>query len=51
MVQPSGCWWNGPHAWSILTRMEGTNARNAREGFMKKFRHVPALLRKALTYD
>src|SRR4249920_2261738 len=35
----------------ILARMDGTDARSAREGFMKKLRHVPALLRKTLTYD
>lgn len=35
----------------ILARMDGTDARSAREGFTKKFRHVPALLRKTLTYD
>jgi IS30 family transposase len=35
----------------ILPRMEGTDARSAREGFTKKLRHVPALLRKTLTYD
>jgi IS30 family transposase len=35
----------------ILARMEGTDARSAREGFTKKLRHVPALLRKTLTYD
>ena len=34
----------------ILARMDGTDARSAREGFMKKLRHVPALLRKTLTY-
>ena len=35
----------------ILARMEGTDARSAREGFTKKLRHVPTLLRKTLTYD
>ena len=35
----------------LLARMEGTDARSAREGFTKKLRHVPALLRKTLTYD
>ena len=35
----------------LLARMEGTDARSAREGFTNKFRHVPALLRKTLTYD
>ena len=35
----------------ILARMEGTDARSARVGFTKKLRHVPALLRKTLTYD
>ena len=35
----------------ILARMEGTDARSAHEGFTKKLRHVPALLRKTLTYD
>ena len=31
--------------------MDGTDARSACEGFTKKLRHVPALLRKTLTYD
>ncbi|MEK7237205.1 MAG: IS30 family transposase, partial [Nitrospirota bacterium] len=35
----------------ILARMTGTDARSAREGFTKKLRHVPALLRKTLTDD
>jgi IS30 family transposase len=35
----------------ILARMDGTDARSARQGFTKKLRHVPALLRKSLTYD
>lgn len=35
----------------ILSRMEGTDARSAREGFTKTLRHVPARLRKTLTYD
>jgi len=35
----------------LLARMEGTDARSAREGFTKKIRHVPAPLRKPLTYD
>lgn len=35
----------------ILARMDGTDATSAREGFIKKLRHVPALLRKTLTYD
>jgi len=35
----------------ILARMEGTDARSAREGFTKKLRHVPAPLRKTLTDD
>jgi len=35
----------------LLARMEGTDATSAREGFTKKLRHVPALLRKTLTYD
>jgi IS30 family transposase len=35
----------------LLARMEGTDARNAREGFTKKLRHGPALLRKTLPYD
>jgi IS30 family transposase len=33
----------------ILAKMEGTDARSAREGCTKKLRHVPALLRKTLT--
>ena len=35
----------------ILVRMDGTDARSARQGFTKKLRHVPAMLRKTLTYD
>jgi len=35
----------------ILARMEGTDARSACQGFTKKLRHVPALLRKTLTDD
>ena len=35
----------------LLARMEGTDATSARRGFTKKLRHVPALLRKTLTYD
>ncbi len=35
----------------LLARMEGTDATSARQGFMKKLRHVPARLRKTLTYD
>ena len=35
----------------ILARLEGTDARSACLGFTKKLRHVPAPLRKTLTYD
>jgi len=35
----------------ILARMEGTDARSAREGFTKTLRHVPARLRTTLTDD
>jgi len=35
----------------ILARMDGTDARSAREAFTKTLRHVPAPLRKTLTYD
>ena len=35
----------------ILAKMEGTDARSAREGVTEKLRHVPARLRKTLTYD
>jgi transposase, IS30 family len=35
----------------ILARMEGTDATSARQGFTKKLRHVPTLLRKTLPYD
>jgi len=35
----------------ILARMAGTDATSARQGFTKKLRHVPAALRKTLTYD
>jgi IS30 family transposase len=35
----------------ILARMKGTDARSASLEFTKKPRHVPAPLRKTLTYD
>jgi IS30 family transposase len=35
----------------ILAKMNGTDATSARQGFTKKLRHVPAMLRKTLTYD
>jgi IS30 family transposase len=35
----------------IRARMEGTDAVSAREGFVRKLQHVPAPLRKTLTYD
>ena len=35
----------------ILARMDGTDAESAYQGFTKKLRHVPAPLRKTLTYD
>ena len=35
----------------ILARMEGTDAGSAGEGFTRKLCHVPAPLRKTLTYD
>jgi IS30 family transposase len=35
----------------LLARMEGTDAWSAYHGFTKKLRHVPAPLRKTLTYD
>ncbi|MEO7864178.1 MAG: IS30 family transposase [Nitrospirales bacterium] len=34
-----------------LARMDGMDARSACEGFTKKLRHVPALLRKTSTHD
>ena len=35
----------------ILAKMNGTDATSARQSFTKKLRHVPAMLRKTLTYD
>lgn len=35
----------------ILAKMNGTDATSARQGFTKQLRHVPAILRKTLTYD
>jgi IS30 family transposase len=35
----------------ILARMDGTDARSAREGFTKTLRHVPAPLRNTVIYD
>ena len=36
---------------ALLARTNGTDARSACLGFTKKLRHVPAPLRKTLTYD
>ena len=46
----SAPWWSEPHA-SFSWQDGRDGARSAREGFTKKLRHVPALLRKTLTYD
>jgi IS30 family transposase len=35
----------------ILARLDGTDAASARQGFTRKLTHVPAPLRKTLTYD
>jgi hypothetical protein len=35
----------------LLVRMDGMDATSARQGFTKKLWHVPAPLRKTLTYD
>lgn len=35
----------------ILAQLEGTDAQSACDGFTKKLRHIPAALRKTLTYD
>lgn len=35
----------------ILARLDGTDALSARQGFTRKLKHVPAPLRKTLTYD
>ena len=35
----------------LLARMDGTDAWSAYQGFTKKLRQVPAVLRKTLTYD
>ena len=35
----------------ILARLDGTDALSAREGFIRKLKHVPTPLRKTLTYD
>ncbi len=35
----------------LLAKMDGMDAWSAYEGFTKKLRHVPAPLRKTLTYD
>lgn len=35
----------------ILAKMSGTDATSARQGFTKKLRHVPTMLRHTLTYD
>ena len=51
MGRPSGPWWRRTTRLVILARMDGTDARSAREGFTKTLRHVPALLQKTLPYD
>ncbi|MFZ1748427.1 MAG: hypothetical protein WBO24_03590 [Nitrospirales bacterium] len=35
----------------ILAQLDGTDALSARQGFTRKLKHVPAPLRKTLTYD
>ena len=35
----------------LLARLEGADAQRACDGFTKKLRHIPAPLRKTLTYD
>jgi IS30 family transposase len=35
----------------LLAKMDGTDAVSAYQGFTKKLRHIPAPLRKTLTYD
>ncbi len=35
----------------LLVKMDGCTAETARKGFARKFRHVPEILRKSLTYD
>jgi IS30 family transposase len=35
----------------LLAQLEGMDATSAREGFTKKLRHMPALLRQTLSYD
>jgi len=35
----------------LLARLEGADAQSACDGFTKKLRHIPAPLRKTLTYD
>ena len=35
----------------VLAKLDGTDAASAYQGFTKKLRHVPAPLRKTLTYD
>jgi Transposase and inactivated derivatives, IS30 family len=35
----------------LLARLDGTDAQSARHGFTRKLMHVPAPLRKTLTYD
>ena len=51
---------NGSAVWSlverlsrlvILARLDGTDARSARQGFIRKLQHVPVPLRQTLTYD
>jgi transposase, IS30 family len=51
MARPSAPWRSGLIRLVILARMTRTDAQSAREGFTKKLRHVPTLLRKTLTYD
>ena len=36
---------------TLLVKMDGCSAETARRGFARKFRYVPEILRKSLTYD
>ena len=51
MARRSAPWWERTTRLVLLARMDRTDARSARAGFTKKLRHVPALLRKTLTYE
>ncbi len=51
MAQPSVSLWSGRPSRSCWLEMDGADAASAYQGFTKKLRHMPVLLRQTLIYD